>query len=153
MPLPHSTSNVSVCATAAPIQNIIASHISHTGSKRKPFSWEAGRDGGGTPRSSTVTVPVEDAVGATRQTGVAMRSMAAFSNGGDHLLLNKQWRGAVATSDEALIALNAKMRAELTAQKTKQVFVRSHSDALRLHLYAWRRFFLRFRPYPFTVSL
>ena len=72
---------------------------------------------------------VEDAVGATRQTGVAMRPMAAFSNGGDHLLLNKQWRAAVANSDETLIAMNAKLRAELTAQRTKQVTVQPAAAA------------------------
>ena len=59
--------------------------------------------------------------------------MAAFTNGGDHFLLNKQWRGAVAVADDALEAENAKLRAVLTAQRTKQVVITQFDTSARTH--------------------
>ena len=106
------------CFFIAPATQVTTKH--HTYQRRKPFSWESGRDGGG-PAPNPTRQRVEDTVGASRHTAANMRPMSAFSNGGEQFLMNKQWRGAVATADATLIAENARLRAELTSHSDRQV--------------------------------
>ena len=92
----------------------------HIGIRRKPFSWERGGNGGGPPR--TPTIPrIEDSVGTPKNSSFPMNPFMAFTNGGEKLHMNEQWRKAIGKSDAALIHANAMLRAEMANATTDNV--------------------------------